>query len=192
MLVPESNETDHSERILDKQRVLKENIEKLGKDVVGYLKYFTNDLNLAWDLTQETILKNLDFLSKENDPSKTKPYLLKTARNLAIDHFRKFNKEQSLDLDIKNESKITYERNPVNPELLMIAKEEKETIVRFFGKLKPSEKEILTLYYYNDLNLEEIAKLLDIPLNTAITKLCRARRELKNKMLKDKTYEMSY
>jgi len=44
---------------------------------------------------------------------------------------------------------------------------------------------MLTLYYYNELNLKEIASLLEIPLNTAITKLSRARTELKKQLTEE-------
>jgi RNA polymerase sigma factor (sigma-70 family) len=165
-------------------------IKRLEGDLAGYLNSFTNDRAISADIAQEAFLKSLDFIKSEEDPSKIKAYTLTVARHLAIDYFRKFGKKADLFQNDNEASRLDKDEPIRTPEMLVIAKEDSETVLKLLQRLKPLEREILTLYYYNDLKLQEISSMLDIPIKTAITRLCRARRELKLKMLKDKSYEM--
>jgi len=172
---------NHIDKPLNKELILK--IERLENDVIGFLKYMTRDNTLSLDLAQESILRSWPFISKSSDPTELKSYVLKVARNLAIDHFRNHGRRIESLNTVEEEIKL-FDKNNETPEDKIIEKEEKEILQNELSSLRSKHKEILTLYYYNDLNLKQIAALMEIPLNTAITKLCRARAELKKKISK--------
>lgn len=48
-------------------------------------------------------------------------------------------------------------------------------------------REVVYLYYYDSLNTEEIAKVLDIPANTVKTRLRRAKQRLES-MIKEEEF----
>lgn len=50
-------------------------------------------------------------------------------------------------------------------------------------KLKPDLQVLMTLYYYDDYTMREIADILCIPLGTVQTRLMRARKQLKEILL---------
>ena len=162
--------------------LLETNIKNLENDVIGYLKHITSDSTLALDLAQESMLRAIPKLCTTQKAERLKPYVLKIARNLAIDHFRRSKIEvlQSKDSFINEH----FTGNTENIEKSYIRKETKDELVKKFNTLKHADREIITLYYYNDLNLKEISRLLEIPINTVITRMCRARSKLKSKLLK--------
>ena len=57
-------------------------------------------------------------------------------------------------------------------------KERKETIQNCLNLLSREESFLLTLYYIDDQNLDEIAKIMDINSNNAKVKLFRGRKKL--------------
>jgi RNA polymerase sigma-70 factor (ECF subfamily) len=158
-------------------------IQKLENDLIGYLNSMTRDPALSMDIAQESFLKAWPVLKQSKNIGSLKPYLLKIARNLAIDHFRK---EKRYVYEDPRES----QDETGTPETISIQKQSLENIKKHVSKIKREYREMLTLYYFNGLNLKEISRVLDIPLNTAITRLSRARTNIRNSLLKDKNNEM--
>ena len=62
----------------------------------------------------------------------------------------------------------------------------KATLVRkAIQKLNDKDSELLTLFYLNELSLEEIGNILDIEPNSANVSIHRARKKLATKMLEE-------
>ena len=49
--------------------------------------------------------------------------------------------------------------------------------------LAPREREVLILFYLQDLSLEECADVLGIPVGTVKSRLFRAKRQLRDRMI---------
>lgn len=157
------------------------NIERLENDLIGYLKYMTKDATLAMDLAQESMIKAMPVISSARKLERIKPYIIKIARNLAIDHYRR---KETSNISIDDADHAPAEGTSYDcPEQLTIKKQERELVFRTFSSLDNAQREIITLYYYNDMSLKQIAEVLYIPLNTAITRLSRARKKLKSKLI---------
>jgi RNA polymerase sigma-70 factor (ECF subfamily) len=61
-----------------------------------------------------------------------------------------------------------------------IALAERDALRRRLGQLSPPERQVLELYYYAELNLPEIAKLLDVNLSTLKYRFYQAHNRLRN------------
>lgn len=48
--------------------------------------------------------------------------------------------------------------------------------------LKPKYKEVILLFYYQDMKISEIARVLDAPESTVSVRLKRAREQLKKRL----------
>jgi RNA polymerase sigma factor (sigma-70 family) len=57
-------------------------------------------------------------------------------------------------------------------------KERKQTIQKCLNLLPSDENFLLTLFYFDDQNLEEIGKIMNISANNAKVKLFRSRQKL--------------
>ncbi|MEG0259625.1 MAG: sigma-70 family RNA polymerase sigma factor, partial [Lysinibacillus sp.] len=69
-----------------------------------------------------------------------------------------------------------------SPEMKMIKKNEKTALAIHIFRLKPQYREVIVLYYYEDLSVKEIAGLLSCSENTVKTRLSRARQQLKERI----------
>ena len=59
---------------------------------------------------------------------------------------------------------------------------ERDALRRRMGQLSPPERQVLELYYYAELNLPEISKLLDVNLSTLKYRFYQAHTRLRNNL----------
>ena len=81
-------------------------------------------------------------------------------------------------IDNNRTSKAKYEVSLEENEDEYFEKEELE-IINELKKLKPVSRNIIYLYYYQGYKTKEIAKILNMNINTVSTNLSRAKQELK-------------
>ena len=67
----------------------------------------------------------------------------------------------------------------INPEKIIIKKEDIKHLNLAINELPKIQKSIVLLYYQEEVSLEEIGKILEIPVNTVKSHLFRARKSLK-------------
>lgn len=150
----------------------KEHLIRLMNDYGDYLKktafYMIQDLHIAEDLTQETFIsyyKNQQFQGKSSE----KTYLYRILLNHIKMYFRK-NKVLITHLDdYETSENIIIEDIAIN----------KLDIARAMNSMDRKYKTVIVLYYYNDLSVEEISKILSIGNSTVKMRLKRARDRIK-------------
>ena len=111
-----------------------------------------------------------------NSSDETKAYLYICLRNKAIKHSRHTDKLPTVGFDnffsISSEENI--EENVTREEFCA-------EVEAFINKMKPIYKDALTLYYFYDKSIKEIAQILNVPLNTASTRFKRGKEILKER-----------
>ena len=116
------------------------------------------------DIMQEVIIKLWKNINKIKNEEHLKAWLIRTTINTTIDNNRT--------------SKSKYEVSLEENEEEYFEKEELE-IINELKKLKPVSRNIIYLYYYQGYKTKEIAKILNMNINTVSTNLSRAKQELK-------------
>ncbi|VXB12667.1 RNA polymerase [Flavobacterium sp. 9AF] len=130
----------------------------------------------AEEVAQDIFVKVFKSLSKFQGNSKFSTWIYKIAYNSCLDVLKKYKKELiSIPVDDYKGSKILELENIVN---LLVKKEQEEMIQKCLNLLPYEESILLTLYYYEEQTLEEIAKVLNITSNNAKVKLFRSRKKL--------------
>lgn len=71
----------------------------------------------------------------------------------------------------------------MTPERQLIETAEKRDLVEVLFTLSVPYREVILLYYYEEMSTVEIADLLNCPESTIRTRLQRARKQLKNRMI---------
>lgn len=122
----------------------------------------------ADDVLQEVYLTAYQKYHTLKDPGRFKPWLLSLARNKCRDYFRARARTDEIPLDEVPEE--VYGRQGV-----IVYSPVAETMER----LSPQERQILSLYYYEELPQTEIARRLNIPLGTVKSRLHNARAAFK-------------
>src|SRR4051794_17569849 len=111
----------------------------------------------AWDLLQETWLKAFRAIRSLRDPRTLPAFLYTTARNAAVTRFRGGAVEQAL-----------HERNGEASALdcAFIAFDDAEQVHHALDQLPVPQREAVTLYFLEDLSIDEIALVLGVPVGT--------------------------
>jgi RNA polymerase sigma-70 factor, ECF subfamily len=126
----------------------------------------------AWDVLQQTWLKVFKGIKSLDDPLRLPTWLYQIARRTVASHWRGHYREQA--------------QLEENADLNQVAEtdqdwhfEDAEHVHRALGRISPTHREVLTLCFLEDLDLEQMAEVLDIPLGTVKSRLCYAKRALR-------------
>lgn len=136
----------------------------------------------AEDLTQEIFVKAYFALSSFEGQSAFYTWLYRIASNHCLDHLRKRRPQQiSIDRPMTDDSEMTFQETleaPAsdNPETSLEASSEAAALLE---ALDPEQKFILSLRELEGYSYEDLAELLNCPLNTVKSRLNRAREALK-------------
>jgi len=132
----------------------------------------------AEDVVQNAILRVSENLEKifEVKCKKTRSYLVIIVRNLCYSLYNEKKEMECLPFD---EIQTFEQKEEVPIEEFILKIEESDEIARLMGELHPSYADILTLRYYHELEIGEIAKILGISENNAGVRLHRASKALK-------------
>jgi RNA polymerase sigma-70 factor (ECF subfamily) len=148
----------------------------------------TGNTDDAEDLTMEAFNKAFSKLEQYTSDFAFSTWLFQIARNNCIDYLRRSKKEGSNKANPSETEEGLAAHELANqlpsPEQLMINQQEISYLRQIVDTLHPKYKEIVTLYYFNELSCEEIASKLDLPEGTVKVRLFRARDLLSNIYIK--------
>ncbi|MHC4535590.1 MAG: RNA polymerase sigma factor [Planctomycetota bacterium] len=135
------------------------------KKLWQYAFRLTTDVHASWDITQQTWLEIIKGLKKLHDPVSFKAWAYRIVTNRTIDWLKNKKKYQHINLE-----SIDVDCNQKDNDIQV-----KELVQR----LKSDSRVILSLYYFEQLNIPEISIALNIPPGTVKSRLFTAREELK-------------
>jgi RNA polymerase sigma-70 factor (ECF subfamily) len=138
------------------------------------------------DIVQETFMRVYLNLNHYDESQKFSTWIYRIGKNVCIDLLRKKKPVASLDAELSDMdddysfySKIASEES--SPEHLVLQSETVEQIRKSIHKLTDKYKSIVTLYYLEELSLQEISEKLHLPVTTVKTRLHRGRELLRKK-----------
>jgi RNA polymerase sigma-70 factor, ECF subfamily len=153
--------------------------EETRAKLYGVLLRILRRPELADEVMQETYLKVWQMADKF-DPIVASPitWMVAIARNRAIDIVRKKSEvsieEEPEALDVAAEIPTPLARREMSEEL--------KRLLTCLGKLDPEKQRIVLLAYYSGWSRDQLAKKLDIPVNTIKTWLRRSLIEIRGCM----------
>lgn len=130
----------------------------------------------AGDLVQQTFAIYAEKGSSVRDPSKIKSWLFTTLYREYLRQRRKSQNMPSHDPEI-----IEAEAPAVDPGVARSL--DGNSAIAALGKIDETYRAPLTLFYIKDLSYKEIAKILDIPIGTVMSRLSRGKTQLKKALL---------
>ena len=132
---------------------------------------YLHSKNDAEDVIQDVFMKLYESRKQFNDDEHLKYWLIKVTNNKCIDHLRHIKNKEML---ISNDN-IDILNNQDNKEDSL-----QRRVQEAIDKLNINDKTIIVLYYYNDLSLKEISKVLSISEANVKKRISRARIKLKS------------
>jgi len=145
--------------------------------VFGIALHYMRDREDARDVAQEIFIKMYQNLGRIRDAATFTPWLMRLSRNCCIDRIRGRNaRPQEAVTGVEGAGPLAS--LDASPEESLLEDARRALLYRAMGTLSPTNREILLLKDIQQLQLEEIATLLDLPLGTVKSRSNRARIEL--------------
>lgn len=189
-----NDERELVEAVLSKNKAAFERLVKQYQGLVIHIVVpLIKNQNDRDDLCQDVFLKVFEKLYTFQFKSKLSTWIGNIAYNASINFLQK--KRNVLLADISNSngndeqdfsSSIFKEISINNPESEVIFKEEKFILQASVDRLPSVQKTLILLFHQDELSLEEIATIMNMPVNTVKSHLFRARAILKEILLRYK------
>lgn len=130
----------------------------------------------AEEVAQDTFIKVFKSLDKFKGDAKFSTWIYRVAYNTCLDRIKK-NKKHFNDIAI---DEITFNKlDTIDNALDNLIKVEKHQLLKkCINKLPEESSAIITLFYFEELSLDEISKIINVEANTVKVKLFRARKKL--------------
>ncbi len=154
-------------------------VERNQAGVYNLMLRMTRDPQEAADLTQEAFLRAWRSLPGFRAEAKFSTWLYRIAYNVCLS--RRVVSRATFAEPSAAERVPMPERE--EPPALVLQQERREHVLAAMQTLPPAYRVVLDLYYYRDCTYEEIAAILDLPLNTVKTHLRRAKAALKDRLV---------
>jgi RNA polymerase sigma-70 factor (ECF subfamily) len=164
----------------------REIVRRYQRPVYNLVRRMVRDPGTAEDLAQETFLKIFRSLGTFDPRLRLSAWVLKIAHNTAVDQLRRARisyvpLEADAGEDDAPPRQIADER-ALAPDRVVTSAEMADAIGRALDGLRPEYRAALTLRYQEDLDYEEIADVLSLPLGTVKTFLHRGRQALAERL----------
>lgn len=147
------------------------------KDLVFTLSYkMVKNKEEAEEISQDTFIKIFKSLNKFKGESKFSTWVYKITYNTCLDRLKKNKKENSV---VYIEDFSEHQVKAIETVFDTIDEKERNQRIQDCLLLLPSEDAfLLTLYYFDNQSIEEIAKVMDSNANNIKVKLFRSRKKM--------------
>ena len=153
--------------------------EAYGKAVYNYFRFQLIPPDDAEDLTAETFLRAVRASDRyDATRAAVQTWLLTIARTVLIDERRSARVRRRVGVDELRDLAM----DEPSPEERMLRREEVGAAMTAMGALGNEDRELLSLRYGGELDIAELAELLDVPAGTVRTRLWRALERLREQM----------
>ncbi|WP_437399627.1 RNA polymerase sigma factor [Flagellimonas lutimaris] len=142
----------------------------------------------AEEVSQDVFIKVYKSLPNFKGDSKVSTWVYRIAYNTCLDRIKK-NKKKRMHTDLNHIDQIAYADLDTAYHKMVMA-ERSEMIERCLSKLSAEDAGVLTLFYLEEKNLQEMEETTNIPVNTLKVRLFRARKRLASVMEKNVNKEI--
>ena len=156
-------------------------IRKYRKQIHAHAWRKTGDFHIAEDITQDTFLQVYQKLDTLDDPTRFSGWLYAIVNRLCIAWFRKnrIRTESLEETDISEIETEAYSQYVAAENAKTNAEAQRDLVQKLLTKLKESDRQIITLHYFQEMTYSEIGSYLGISESSIKSRLHRARQRLK-------------
>ena len=160
------------------KEVLEELIHLFEKQMFYYINRLVGNETDAWNILQETWIKVIRSIKRIRNPKSLPAWIYSIARTTSMSHLRsKYSKAALIDCS----TDITaIEDNAENLSFVNA-----EQVHYGLNKISLAHREVLTLFFLQDLTLEQIADVLSLSIGTVKSRLHYAKHALETVLAKE-------
>lgn len=165
-----SRQTDEQQKNIDMEKL----IDLYGDELLRLCYLYLHDMQLAEDAVQEIYIKVYQGYQKFQGKSQEKTWITRIAINVCKSYLRSPWKQKIFYGDIET----VWNENGKQQEMEI----KDDTVIRAIYQLKPKYREVILLFYYQELKVAEIAQILGVSVSAVTVRLTRAREQLKSRL----------
>lgn len=151
-------------------------VHRYRDQVARWIKGMLNDSNYAEDIGQEVFVKLYHALPEFRGDAKLSTYIQKIAVNLTINEINRRKRFFSLFSQNGDSEVREYDIPDIEDEE---RNDVKEMVDMALNTLEPKFRAVVVMRLLQGYSTKETAEILDIPLGTVLSRLSRAREQLK-------------
>lgn len=162
---------------------MNELVVKYGGDLYRFCIYLTGNRCQADDLYQDTFVKVIQLCHRLDYSGNVKSYLMGIALNLWKNHVRKEKRREMIAPQVDYGNAEIFIADDCNDPLWEYMENEiKQALHKAVRNLPEKQRIAVIFYYMESLPVSEIAKILHIPKGTVLSRLAKARENLKKEL----------
>lgn len=156
---------------------------KLSDYIDGLYRYamvLSRNHSDAEDLVQETYVRAIAAMESLRPDSNVKSWLFTILRNIWLNQLRKQRSAPAVvEIDADEEAANVQDDTSPDPHTVHVSRIQHERVREAIQQLAVHFREVIVLREYEELSYQEIAHLLDLPVGTVMSRLGRARSQLR-------------
>jgi len=168
-------EEDYSEA--SSEALLNQLIVDYATDLKRIAFLYVNDLSECEDIIQEVYMTCYQKLSSFRHESSYKTWLIRITINKCKDHKKRWS--------IKNLIYTPFIKSVItapSAEDQYMTEQNSRDMIEEIANLPSKYKEVLILYYYQQMSMSEISEILNVNINTIKSRLLRGKKILQNRL----------
>jgi RNA polymerase sigma-70 factor (ECF subfamily) len=151
-------------------------IDRYQKKLTRYIAKFTSNTDTIDDLVQDVFIKCYTNIQSFDTNQKFSSWIYRIAHNESVNFLKK---KKSLPFSwFSTNNLIPDIRSDEVIEDTVITNETRQQVERVLSQLPEHHREILVLYFFEELSYNEISDILRIPISSVGVKINRAKKTL--------------
>lgn len=163
----------------DREALIDEIMTSYGQDILQLVYSYVKNKDIAEDLTQDIFIKCYKSLHTYTGKSKLRTWLWRIAINHCKDYLKSWYNRNVVMSDVELDANKTQKEMV---EQAVIQKEADDELISAIMELPIKYREVIYLFYYEELPIKEIATVTDTGNNTVKTRLKRGKELLKERL----------
>lgn len=163
----------------DREAAIDKIMDQYGQEILQLAYSYVKNKAIAEDLTQEIFIKCYKNLHHFKRKSKLRTWVWQIAANHCKDYLRSWHNRTMMICDEKAKTGSSQKEEV---EKQVIQKEEDKQLTEAVMGLPDPYREVIYLYYFEELTIKEISEVAEINKNTVKTRLKRAKDLLRESL----------
>lgn len=169
------------------EEALKKLMNLYGNTLLRTAYLLVKDKHTAEEAVQDTFVIAFEKIDQLREPEQIKNWLTTIVINQCRARMRKWS-WKNIFLTFKDKEEEWQEAHVLSPEEIVIDMDQSQSLFQAIQDLDYKYREVITLFYFNEWTVDEIALHLEQNKNTIKTRLSRARQHLKVILDKEEIY----